>query len=318
MCAKKASLSNARKGTADSKHHKIDVMQRNVVIAVGLMSIILSLTIVGAIRLSKYIAFNAKVIEEKSKVAKGYKQIQSDLETLRTDVSALVNDENLESVARFRNVADCFNNANKGVDNEEYSLEDIELARTCSALRVVPDALPSKENNLATLTNMNQLLRWANYGSGVKFEGPNGGSGGQSSNTGSTSSTLHPVSVSVSLNDSGKRVQGALKEIEDSVRNFDITSASLSWESDDFWTGQEFDNSELQFDGSFTAYYSDEVAISSKSRTVCANSKSEKCRAAGGDSVGDSYGQSSSGKSSSSSGGLLDDSGKSGDLGGEF
>ena len=57
-------------------------------------------------------------------------------------------------------------------------IDDVELARTCTALRVIPDALPSKLNKEATLASMNQLLNWSNNGSGIESISSGEASGG--------------------------------------------------------------------------------------------------------------------------------------------
>lgn len=271
------------KGVAIAKRSKIDSMRRNMFAAVCIASVILGVSIVGVIRLSKSIAFNSKVISEKEKIINGYTQIQSDLETLKDNVSNLVSNENLESVARYR-ANECYGNSTREIDNEEYRDQAIELARTCSALRVIPDALPSSNNMEATLSSMNQLLYWSNNKNGVIFESLSSDYGGDAGSE--VTESVHVVSVNVEMQDTADNIHGALAEIENSVRNFDISSANISW------NGRSLASGELKFSAIYSAYYSDPVVADVRSRTVCAKATSKKCIDSGGDKLGDAFGQS--------------------------
>ena len=277
-----AKNNSSDKGAAFAKRSKIDGMRRNMFVAVCIASVILGASIVGVIRLAKTIGFNSKVIGEKEKIINGYVQIQADLEVLKSNVSNLVSNEKLESVARYR-ADECYGNSTKEIDNEDYKDQAIELARTCSALRVIPDALPSSNNTEATLSSMNQLLYWSNNKSGVIFESLSSDFGGEAASE--VTDSVHVVSLRTEMKDSAEHIHGALSEIENSVRNFDISSANISW------TGRLFDSEQLEFSAEYSAYYSDPVSAEIRQRNVCAKATSQACVNAGGDSVGDSFGQ---------------------------
>jgi len=267
------------KGAAFGKRNKIDAMRKNMFAAVCLASMVLGASVVGSIRLAKTIGFNSHVMEEKNKIINGYKQIQSDLVELKQNISSLVSNENLESVARYR-AEQCYGNSTKEIDNESYKDQSIELARTCSALRVIPDALPSGENVEATMSSMNQLLYWSNGRRGVQFDAISSAFGGDAASE--VTSSVHVDSVSINLEDSADAIHGALAEIENSVRNFDISSANMTW------TGKTVASGQLQFSATYSAYYSDPVVATMHTRNVCAKNSSNKC--AGSDTVGDSFG----------------------------
>ncbi len=303
MCAKRKDISGNKKGKgfAEGKRLKIDKMQRNVFIAVCITSIALSLTIVGAIRLVKYIQFNSKVIVEKEKVAKGYAQIQNDLQSLKNSISQLTTDENLESVARERDsVCDSLiGKPGKESDNNEFSINEIEIIRSCSALRVVPDALPSTKNYNATMTEALVLGRLG----GVTTENePTGSSSGGAPTVSVDGSALHAFGINMSLEGSTIGIQNVLKVFNRSIRNFDLAQAHFDFDEKTEWTGK--------FTGDFAVYYSEDVEIQKGSHLVCANKKSEKCKAAGGDQTGDQYGQTAASSSSSDSDGGTVDNGE--------
>ena len=264
------------KGVAFGKWAKIDRAQRNMFLAVCGASVILGITIVGVIQFSKTIAFNAKLITEKDKVIKDYVSIQNSLKSISDQIGELTNNENLEVVARTR-ANDCVKMADSSII-ESDSIEDIEVARTCTALRVIPDAMPSSKNEEATLSSMNQLLLWSNGGTGVGLKAISGDSNNVSASPSmGEGSTMSNISLSLSLNDEATRIKGALSTIEDSIRNYDISDIKIQW------SGDEFDNSgvyippTIEVNGTFNAYYSNPVSIEKQSKKICADDQSEKC-----------------------------------------
>lgn len=278
------------KSVAIAKHAKIDNAQRNMFIAVCLASIVLGITAVAAVFLIRTIRFNATVISEKDKVITGYKTIQNNLKSVTEAVSALSDNDNLEVVARQRG-DDC-GTKRASEEGGAYSLDDIELARTCSSLRVIPDTLPAALNVEATLASFNQLLLWSNGRTGVSINGlsedsaltaqtisitdgtnqsATGATNTSTANTtNATTSTIHGVGVAVSLNDSASRVRSALDTIETSVRNYDIKTASLVWSG-------EGDSRKIELSATFSAYYADSVTVSKKKLKVCADYTNKKC-----------------------------------------
>lgn len=290
MAGKTDAAKGKGKGAAFAKWAKIDKAQRNMFLAVCGASVILGVTIVAIVYSVKVISFNAKLIGEKDKIIKDYTTIQSNLESISTQVNEMTNNEKLEVVARNR-ASDCSTITTSKM--EKFDISEIELARTCSALRIIPDALPSLGNLEATSASMNQLLLWSDPSlniEGISVADVSEYPMGNSNNDGnegeeilqdenvSSDSTLQPIGVSVAIEDESNKVRRALDTIERSVRNFDIMSASI-----EFSGGIEDDDGEyipekISLSAIFRAYYSKEVSIEKKSKKICADDASEGCK----------------------------------------
>jgi hypothetical protein len=260
------------KGVAFAKWAKIDKAQRNMLIAVCIVSVFLGITLVGGIYFAKVIAFNAKVIAEKDKIITNYKSIQNSLKKISTQVTEMSSSERLEAVARSRST-DCTQQILDGLASEGGNIEDVELARTCTALRVIPDALPSKLNLEATLASMNQLLNWSNGGAGI--ESISGADVGGAAIDGEL--TVGSIGASISLSDEAKNVRNSLDLIERSIRNFDIVSTSISWVDSFDENGGSQTGKQIELVGLYRAYYANGVKIEKKSKKICADDKSDKC-----------------------------------------
>jgi hypothetical protein len=159
---------------------------------------------------------------------------------------------------------------------ESESIKDIEVARTCTALRVIPDAMPSSPNSEATLASMNQLLLWSNNGDGVEIDGISG-SDAMNLSSSVEGSTMTGIGVSLSLNDEATKIKGALNTIENSIRNYDIASANIKWSGDGYDDDGVYHPSKIEMSASFNAYYSNPVSIMKQSKKICADDTSEKC-----------------------------------------
>lgn len=265
------------KGVAFAKWAKIDRAQRNMLVAVCLASVILGVTVVGAIYLFRVIGFNMKVISEKDAIIKDYKQIQTNLESVSKRVNELSTNEALEVVARTRS-EDCAGLAIKSI-NANSSVEDIELSRTCTALRVIPDTLPSQMNDEATLASLNWLLLWSDPSiiiegiSGTDVEGV--ALIGRDGKT--VSSALQPTGAAIAINDGSAKVHKALDTIESSIRNFDIASATISWSGGTMSERNTYIPETIELNATYRAYYSNAVKIEKKTKKICADNSSDKC-----------------------------------------
>lgn len=274
------------KGVAFGKWAKIDKAQRNMFLAVCGTSIILGVTVVSIIYFAKVIAFNGKLIGEKDAIIGDYKSIQNSLNTISSAVDELRTNERLEVVSRTR-ASDCMKLTKKlDEDGEESSgVTDIELARICTSLRVIPDAIPSKENVEATLASLNQLLLWSD--GAIQIEGISGSDDDDTEFSlrdeegNEIATTLKTIGASLSLEDTTTRIHKALDTIENSIRNYDIASASITF------SGDSTDAESIELHTTFRAYYSNAVNIEKQSKKVCADDTSDKCT-----------GKKSSGKSS--------------------
>ncbi len=275
MAGKTDAAKGKGKGVAFAKWAKIDSAQRNMFLAVCGASIVLGITVVGIVYFAKVIAFNGKLIGEKDQVIKDYKSIQTSLENISNSVRELATNESLEAVGRTR-ATDCLSRTNENILGDD-AIQDVELARVCTALRVIPDAIPSSENLEATMSSVNQLLLWSDPS--LRIEGiviqeleTDETISVEHEDGTTTPTTLKPIGASVSLDDSVPKVQKAMDTIENSIRNFDIMSATIEYSGEDFVYSDT-----VKLSAIYRSYYSSSINIEKKSKKVCADDTSEKC-----------------------------------------
>lgn len=128
-----------------------------------------------------------------------------------------------------------------------------QLIRSCSALRVIPDALPSTENEEALLASLNQLFKVSGWE--PESLSPSGETG-----TSTVGSNLKTIAVSLAIEADSGTTTNVLSGIERSIREFDIKSASIEWNG----------NNSLEFRAQADAYYTSRSSISESSKTVSA------------------------------------------------
>jgi len=258
----------AAKEVAIQKRAQIDKATQTMLIAVGLASIVLGCAAVLSVYFVKWIMFNAKVMGEKNAIIEDYRTIQGNVENLVNSVNALSDNENLEIMARGRENR-CTTFEGDLVD----TTNNIELARICSALRVIPDALPSTLNPEATYASLNKLFLETQDENGEPVEPEAIGSGNSNMAGMALSPGLYVIPVGLMIENTANTTRAVLSTIERSIRNFDIQTASIAWRSSDP-NNSEKDIIELR--GNSYAYYSDPVAAEMKS---CVIRASEETRA---------------------------------------
>ena len=126
-----------------------------------------------------------------------------------------------------------------------------QLIKSCSALRVIPDALPGFKNEEALLASLNKLFKV----SGWEPE--------SISPSGSTSDTVESedfknISVNLSIEADSGTTMNVLNNIERSIREFDIERATIEWGGNNF----------LLLQAQATAYYMDEATIKESNVTI--------------------------------------------------
>lgn len=268
--ANSKSSSSKKSGPAIGKRAKIDKAQRNMLIFVGAASVVLGVTLVLVVYFAKTMAFNSKIIGVNGEVIDVYKRTQSSLETISNEITELSSNEYFESVGRQRNESCAVFDESDGRDAKtEFSLEEIETARECSALRVITDALPSVMNRETAMTSFIILLELPTDGSSV--DSATGGDIG-SATVGDV--TLNTIDVAVNFDDSDEgRIFKSLESIEKSIRNFDIKSVAITFR----------DGQGLELGTTYATYYSGDSSLQYIKRTICADKDNEKCMKAGGD-----------------------------------
>lgn len=121
--------------------------------------------------------------------------------------------------------------------------------KSCSALRVIPDALPAFKNEEALLASLNKLFLASNW------EPESFGSGGI---TEIVAPGLNSISVNLSVEANSDTTMSVLSNIEHSIREFDIKRAVIEWESGD----------KLSLQAQATAYYMDKSTLNETEKTI--------------------------------------------------
>lgn len=193
--------------------------------------------------------------------------------TLRANIlENLAANEALNSVPRRRD-SGCINpETNKNFTYKELSKkysdargaaelqEASNLIKSCSALRVIPDALPAFMNEEALLASLNQLFILSGWE--PESISPSGDSGSTSGEEGgdTTGTNLNQILVGLSIEANSGTTTNVLNSIERSIREFNIQNASIEWGGED----------SLIFAAQAAAYYMEESAIQEASQTITA------------------------------------------------
>lgn len=276
-----SSSSKTKKTVALGKKAKIDSAQRNMLIFVGIASVIFGVTIVAVVYFAKLIAFNNKLIGAKEDVITAYKETQENLRSISNQINTLSENDYLESVARMRNdVCGGYGNdsgdgddENKEKNSDGFTLDSLERARECSALRVITDAMPYTVNIDSTLTSLYVLLSRAEDGSRIDSVRQRDLSG-----KGYEDMSFTSTSVNISFMDDATRIRNSLASIERSIRVFNPTVAVLSFRVDD-----EGNDAGLELNATYEAYNGGTSSLGSVRKTICAKADNENCAKAGGD-----------------------------------
>lgn len=290
-------MAEKEKGPAFSKRLKISKTQQQTLLIALVAAAILGVCGVLMVFFGKYIEFNRKVIKAKDDAITAYeatiknvglctdrnrdgKFTDDELDkcnpeaidsagipnTLRYNVMVnMANNKDLESVAR-ESLSDCYDKDGKKIDwqqkyddteNDEEQARYLSMLKMCSALRVIPDALPAQANEEALMSSLNQIFNISNWE-------PESLSPSGNTTAGSEGISNIPVSLSVEANsDTTMRV---LNNIERSIRTFDLQTATISWSSNNFLT--------LRSQG--TAYYTENSDIVESNTTVYATDGARK------------------------------------------
>ena len=154
--------------------------------------------------------------------------------------------------------------AEKDVDT--LKAKYLDMMKSCSALRAVPDALPAQKNTEALLASLDRLFDLADWQ-------PTGLSPNSSSSR-SPYKNVSALPISLSVEANSAETLKVLSTIERSIRTFDITSATIEWIGDET----------LKLGASARAYYTGEESLTQKTITVYAdaNKKNTTRTATGG------------------------------------
>lgn len=295
-------------GPAEGKRQKISKAQQITMLEVLGASLVLGTCIVLSIFLIKYIKFNSRVIGAKNDAITAYDQsirevgvcIDSDhngrlsteeLENCRPNevslskvtnslrYNVLVNmaqNTDLESVARLRN-ENCYDEGGNRIDfNKLYEASTdeaekqrfLQSSKICSALRVIPDALPAQQNTEALMASLNQIFLLTGWE--PERLSP------RDDNVRTDIAGVGVIPVSLRIEGSDQTVMAVLNNIEHSIREFDITLATVEWTSGG-----------LSLQASANSYYLLDLPSIETTQTIYASSKARTNERKNGTSAAD-------------------------------
>ena len=130
------------------------------------------------------------------------------------------------------------------------------LIKSCSALRVIPDALPAFKNEEALLASLNKLFIASDWE-------PESISPGGASESPLLNANVNALSVSLRVESNSSTAMRVLSNIERSIREFDIKQATIEWGGND----------NLILRAQAYAYYMDQSKINEKTVTITPESK---------------------------------------------
>lgn len=132
---------------------------------------------------------------------------------------------------------------------EEELIRANKLIRTCSALRVIPDALPAYKNEPALLASLNQLFILADWQ-------PDSISGNDMPSDYKIDG-LESLMVNLSVAANSEKVLNVLDKIEHSIREYNFEKATIEWSKE-----------ELILTAKMAAYYVDKSELIELRKTV--------------------------------------------------
>lgn len=152
--------------------------------------------------------------------------------SLRYNVlSTMAMNEELETVARKRN-ENCYDDDGNRIDFNELYEEStdeeekqiyLQSAKICSALRVIPDALPAQKNVEALMASLNQLFILTNWE--PERLAP------LDETVVSEIEGVEVIPVSLQVDGDPTKVVSTLLNVEHSIRQFDVQAATVEWTS---------------------------------------------------------------------------------------
>ncbi len=262
-------LSKGLSKIAISKSVKISQAQQYTLIAVLGAGIFLGLAVAIVMHLTNKISFNAQVISEEDasivsyseaiqkigvckKPERGNTYSDRELEncdpndidvdtipgTLRSNVlQVLAANEALSSVPK-EDTSSCVNPTTKqnftyaelnkiydSATNTDERVAATKLIQNCSALRVIPDALPAFRNDEALLSSLNKIFLISNWE-------PNALSPTSEYGVAPFNPYINTITVGMTVDTDFATTMTFLKNLERSIREYDIKTATIEWSGD--------------------------------------------------------------------------------------
>ena len=125
------------------------------------------------------------------------------------------------------------------------------LIKSCSALRVIPDALPAFRNDESLLASVDQIFR--DSGTIPESLSPTDETDGAPYGT-----NLYSISVHLGIEADAGTVYRLLDNVERSIRNFNVERATINWSS----------NNSIELSANASAYYMTPSELSVATKTI--------------------------------------------------
>ncbi len=139
----------------------------------------------------------------------------------------------------------------KGATTTQQLNAASQLIKSCSALRIVPDALPAFYNEEALLASLNKLFYLSNWT-------PESISPSEETSSAEEVAGLNPITVNLAVETDTGTTMTVLSNIERSIREFNIGKATIEWK----------DNNTLSLQAQANAYYTSPSTILEKDTTI--------------------------------------------------
>ena len=136
-------------------------------------------------------------------------------------------------------------------ENDEALIAASNLIKSCSTLRVIPDALPAFKNEEALLASIDKIFR----DSGTE---PESLSPTDETGLAPFGINLYTISVRLSIDSNAGTVHSLLNNVERSIRDFNIERATIGWSSNDT----------IDFQANATSYYMLPTTLSTSEKTI--------------------------------------------------
>ncbi len=172
----------------------------------------------------------------------------------RDSLSVCVNSENGEKYT-YAEINEKYDNATNSEERSYY----LGMLKLCSALRVIPDALPTVNNEEALMASLNKIFIVSQWEPESLSPSGNGGS--------TDIAGLYAMPLNLSIDAQIDTTLRVLNNIEKSIREFSITNAAIEW------SGELDGADQLTLTAQATAYYADPVEYNEIQKTVYANNK---------------------------------------------
>lgn len=283
-------------GPAIEKRAKIKKTKQSMMVIVLIAALLVGTSVVLMIHFYKYIKFYGKVIGLKDtsiteyektivniglcSAPKGSHYSLDDIKScnpntnsaavgsLRYEVATtMAENRDLESVAREETADICYDSTGKKYDyqaladlisNDDQQAHLLGLLKICSSLRVIPDALPAGKNVEALLASLNKIFTISGW------EPESLSPSDSTAETEIEGVEVVPVAVAMERVNAEKIIE-VLKNIEKSIRTFDITSASIEWQGES-----------LTLQAQANAFYAKDAGIVETEKTEYATKQARK------------------------------------------